>query len=517
MSQAGYTPIQLYYSTTAAATPSAGNLAAGELAVNITDGKLFYKDNGGVVQVLATKGAGTIGGSNTQVQYNSSGALAGSANMTFDGTTLTAAGLAGPHNGTVGATTPNTGAFTTLSASSTVSGAGFSTYLASPPAIGGTAANTGAFTTLAASGAVTLSGGTANGVAYLNGSKVLTTGSALTYNGSTFSIAGTAATTSQVLNSTGSTTGATYGRWFNTGSDLVWGIESSAGGALATGSSAYAAVLYTNSGVPLQLGTAGTIKATLDVAGLFALGLIPSTWFSNRKAIQINNAGSSIAGFSGGGLTEIRNNTYLNSAGSEIYTSSTAASVYTISGSQHFWYSAPSGTAGNAATFTQTLAVDKDKSFSLQGASPQSGTGITFPATQNASSDANTLDDYEEGTWTPAPIATFGSLSYSGVINQYGRYVKIGNMVQCWFKLTFTITGAGNTGISGLPFNINLGSMTGIQIGGVAREDGSTGILYQVEGFTSGNTYFQVLRSYNNISLPSGTFSIGGVFTYQTT
>ena len=50
--------------------------------------------------------------------------------------------------GTVGATTANTGAFTTLSASSTVSGTGFSTYLASPPAIGGTAAAAGSFTTL---------------------------------------------------------------------------------------------------------------------------------------------------------------------------------------------------------------------------------------------------------------------------------------------------------------------------------------------------------------------------------
>lgn len=50
----------------------------------------------------------SAGGSNTQVQFNSSGNLAGSANLTFDGTTLTAAGLSGPLNGTVGATTPST-------------------------------------------------------------------------------------------------------------------------------------------------------------------------------------------------------------------------------------------------------------------------------------------------------------------------------------------------------------------------------------------------------------------------
>ena len=54
-------------------------------------------------------------------------------------------------NGSVGAGTPNTGSFTTLAASSTVSGTGFTNYFASPPAIGGSVANTGAFTTLTAS------------------------------------------------------------------------------------------------------------------------------------------------------------------------------------------------------------------------------------------------------------------------------------------------------------------------------------------------------------------------------
>lgn len=55
MSQAGYTPIQLYYSTTAAAVPTAANLASGELAINITDGKLYYENNAGVVTLLTDK------------------------------------------------------------------------------------------------------------------------------------------------------------------------------------------------------------------------------------------------------------------------------------------------------------------------------------------------------------------------------------------------------------------------------------------------------------------------------
>jgi hypothetical protein len=59
MSATGYTPISLYYSTTAAAVPVNTNLANGELAINITDGKLYYKDNGGTVRLLASNGAST--------------------------------------------------------------------------------------------------------------------------------------------------------------------------------------------------------------------------------------------------------------------------------------------------------------------------------------------------------------------------------------------------------------------------------------------------------------------------
>jgi hypothetical protein len=53
MAQAGFTPISLYHSSTAAAEPTAGNLINGELAINIADGKLYYKDNLGVVKSIS--------------------------------------------------------------------------------------------------------------------------------------------------------------------------------------------------------------------------------------------------------------------------------------------------------------------------------------------------------------------------------------------------------------------------------------------------------------------------------
>ena len=90
----------------------------------------------------------------------------------------------------IGGTAAAAGSFTTLSASSTVSGAGFSAYLASPPAIGGTAAAAGSFTTLALSSTATLNAGTANQVQYLNGSKQLAGSANLTFDGTTLTAAG---------------------------------------------------------------------------------------------------------------------------------------------------------------------------------------------------------------------------------------------------------------------------------------------------------------------------------------
>lgn len=59
MAAPGFTPIQLYYSSTAAAVPTSGNLTSGELAINITDGKLYYKDNSGTVRLLASNASST--------------------------------------------------------------------------------------------------------------------------------------------------------------------------------------------------------------------------------------------------------------------------------------------------------------------------------------------------------------------------------------------------------------------------------------------------------------------------
>ena len=103
----------------------------------------------------------------------------------------------------------------------------------------------------------------------------------------------------------------------------------------------------------------------------------------------------------------------------------------------------------NASGNLQTIGT-----ISVGNATPStSGAGITFPATQSASSDANTLDDYEEGTWTPA--LTFGgnsvSLTYT---NRVGHYVRIGKVVYISFAISLSNKGSssGSAYVTGMPF-----------------------------------------------------------------
>jgi hypothetical protein len=112
---------------------------------------------------------------------------------------------------------------------------------------------------------------------------------------------------------------------------------------------------------------------------------------------------------------------------------------------------------------TPHLAAYAGGTVALQGAIPNAGTGITFPATQSASSDANTLDDYEEGTWTPTQGA---GLTVVGSYSSSGRYTKIGRQVfVTGLAAATSISSTANTiGFGGLPFTsagpAGIGSMS---------------------------------------------------------
>jgi hypothetical protein len=125
----------------------------------------------------------------------------------------------------------------------------------------------------------------------------------------------------------------------------------------------------------------------------------------------------------------------------------------------------PADTASNLTitvpAVSATMATLTTPSFAttigVGGATPAvSGAGITFPATQSASTDANTLDDYEEGTWTPT--LTFGTgstgMTYTA---RSGWYTKIGNQVTVQFTIFLSAIGSstGSANVSGLPFTLS--------------------------------------------------------------
>jgi len=113
-----------------------------------------------------------------------------------------------------------------------------------------------------------------------------------------------------------------------------------------------------------------------------------------------------------------------------------------------------STTPDGSGTPTERMRISADgtiktsSTISVGNATPStSGAGITFPATQSASTDANTLDDYEEGTFT---LSNGGNTTYT---TRSGRYTKIGNFVKCSFFHNINTIGTGSaTTLSGLPF-----------------------------------------------------------------
>jgi hypothetical protein len=119
----------------------------------------------------------------------------------------------------------------------------------------------------------------------------------------------------------------------------------------------------------------------------------------------------------------------------------------------------------NSGTTALTIDTSQNATFAAQATIPTinlTGGQITFPATQSASADANTLDDYEEGTWTPVVqgTSTAGAATYS---ERVGKYTKIGNTVNIMCSLSWTAhTGSGDTLIGGLPFTSATYSLNGI-------------------------------------------------------
>jgi hypothetical protein len=161
-------------------------------------------------------------------------------------------------------------------------------------------------------------------------------------------------------------------------------------------------------------------------------------------------------------------------------------------------------TANTAGGLTERMRVLNTGSVLCLagGNTAATGTGIAFPSSINTSSDPNTLDDYEEGTWTPSYGSGATSVTYGSVRD--GHYRKIGSQVTIWFGImtnSLTASASGLT-ITGLPFtassgagsngtvNINLATrwVSGPPIVGSVSPSTTTIILYNSIAATGAGT-----------------------------
>lgn len=349
MAQTGYTPIQIYSSSTPTNAPSASNLIndtkGSELAINIADKNLFFKDSTNSVNTVPIRQSGAasdgwLSSTDWNTFNNKQPAGAYLTSVTAD-SPLSGAGTSASHLVIAQATTSTSGY---------LSSTDWNTFNNKQPA--------GTYVTSVSGTAPVVSSG-----------------------GTTPAISMAAATTSV--------------NGYLTSTD--WNTFNGKQAALVSGTN----IKTVNGTTLLGSGDLGTIGVAYGGTGA-----------STASITSFNN----ITGYTASGATG---------------TTSTNL-VFSTS---------PTLTTPQATT---TIGVG--------AATPAaSGAGITFPATQSASSDANTLDDYEEGTWT----GTFTSATPPTTpITATGKYTKIGRLVQAYIEFVNVNTsgGSGVMSVTGLPF-----------------------------------------------------------------
>lgn len=487
MAATNFTPIQLYFSTTASAVPTAANLAQGELAINITDGKLYYEDNAGAVQVIATKGAGTIGGSTTQIQYNNAGALAGNAAMVFNNstnvTTLTTLNLTNALGAIYGGTAQSAyaqGDVLYASATNTLSKLGIGTvnYILTST---GTVPQWVAPSSIAVLTATNLDGGAAGSVPYQSG--VATT---------TFLAIGAA---NRVMTSSG-----TAPQWVTSLTGLT-GVSSSS--ITNTSLTSGRVVVSTTAGLQADDADLTFDGTTLSAGGFSTVGL--STLV---KTVKIGDSSFN---------------------GVAVFAAATPAKLYMGTGTVTDVTSAISATnaVGAIASFgitpiaaTNTSVTYTDAATLYIAGAPSAGTNVTLtnPYALYVAGGAA----YFGGAVTVAgslslAAVTVTSLTDSGLTSGRVTYAGTGGLLQDSANLTFNGSALAITGTLSATGSINKINTAGATSQAFGSTGSTTGATYGLMTNTSGSLAFGVEASSASAIVTGSTAYAGVIYTTTNT
>jgi hypothetical protein len=233
----------------------------------------------------------------------------------------------------------------------------------------------------------------------------------------------------------------------------------------------------------------GTVGATTASTGAFTTVTATSTVTAPTAFYMVNDA-------------ERRHGVVLTTSSPQGFTDIYGAGLSgTWTGAVRF-YTSNNAAAALRMSILSTGEIQTASTISVGNATPStSGAGITFPATQSASTNANTLDDYEEGTWT----VSLSGATTTTYASRNASYVKIGRMVRIGFNIQITSIGDGSaTVLTGLPFTCSSGGeSTGLSVG--VYETLASNIV-SLQPFVSNNT--------TNITMYSATAAGGSNAQY---
>jgi hypothetical protein len=240
----------------------------------------------------------------------------------------------------------------------------------------------------------------------------------------------------------------------------------------------------------------------IDTSGNLGLGVTPSAW-GFRTAFQ--NQLAALSGASGSSIMELTANQYVDVGATRRYIASATATSYAQDSGAHYWYIAPSGTAGNTISFTQAMTLDASGNLLV-------GTTTSTARRLSVSTNATSVVQEILAPSTDSATICFADLNTTTAINQ--RIGSIGNNLAFW-------TGGSERARIDSSGNLLVGT-TSVAAKLTVQQDGGNANGAQITNISSG---YQTLGLHNTatsgdnllVSFTTDASSFRGSITYNRT